>query len=215
MSKFCDPDVLQPPSGFQCNGGSSPSADLRFLQVRPGAAIFDTDTIEPGSDQEDAARLFARLVTQPLPPDPLRGAALSRVAGQNLQIMTLSDTAALSLAQGAIEHSIDQRLGQPIGTDDYYQDSTVADEASLRALMNKEFNNADTIVKSTGDRPSNFTSGNYDELPGIVGGVNKLYWVIYNNLERVAALKAVQLSRATRANGVGASSLANRPINSN
>ena len=209
-SKFCDPDVLQPPSGFPCTG-TDPK--LRFLPQRPGEALFNVRTIKPGSDEEEAARLLARLLTQPFPPDPVRGSALTRKGGQAAYVMGMSDKAAYSLAQGAIDHMIDQRLGEDIGTADIFTDATAAEKASLIELRYRSWGDAKTKRESVEKRPENFTSANYDELAPLVGETNKLFWTLYNNLERVAALKAAHLARVTRAHGMDAAGLATRQMN--
>lgn len=214
IGDFCDPTVILPPSGFPC---SDPGSDeMRFRYADPWRAVFGAENglIPPSTTdmKNRAARLFARMATEPVPPDPIRGAALTRVDGQNKAAQRWHDIAAVSLAWGALDHMVDDRIGEVPAGADVFTDPAAAENASLEYMRRKLWDNPALTKDDVRDRAGQHYGANYDDLAPLVGEVNKVYWLLFNNLERLAALKAVHATREVQKLRAGGATLAGRVI---
>lgn len=214
IGDFCDPNVILPPSGFPCHDPGSD--EMRFRYADPWRAVFGAqDGLIPPSPTDmknRAARLFARMATEPVPPDPIRGPALQRVEGQNRAAQRWHDIAAVSLAWGALDHMVDDRIGEVPAGVDVFTDATAAENASLEYMRQKLWNNPTLTKDDVRDRAAQHYGANYDDLAPLVGEVNKVYWLLFNNLERLAALKAVHATREVQKLRAGGATLAGRVI---
>jgi hypothetical protein len=206
---FCDPAVLKPPAGFPCTlVDDSAGKPMAFRYTQPWLALFGVkdglippDTTSP---ENRAARLFARMAIEPVPVDPLRGAALSRAEGQTLFIRRQSDIAAINLARHALDRMIDDRLGE----------NTPGNE-SIEFIRQKMWNDSALTIADVKTRAGQPLGANYDDLAPMVGEVNKIYWQVFNNLERLAAIKSVHMARVVQEFKAGASAISARVIQAN
>ncbi len=115
--RYANAATMSAPSGM-CAG----AADSKFtdLDIQPWKAILDPityqDTGDPSEDYgsagtkyRDAALDAVRMLTDVTPPDPLKGAALSRTEGQNLHVLRMRDVTRMNLARGVLEDMVAMR----------------------------------------------------------------------------------------------------------
>ncbi len=197
MKEFCDPTVLKPENGFPCVDNGE---EMRLRYLDPDRAIFANDNIVAGSPEERAARLFAQFAVNPVPPSPLQGVALDRVSGRLMQARRLHDASAYNLAQGAIEHEIDQRMGDPPGSTNVLTDPAAAKKASVYYMQKALWNNPETVAADVTERSGQLESANLDDAAPKTAETTRLYWQIAINLQRLLALKSVQLARQAKLN---------------
>lgn len=105
-------------------GMCAAAADPQFtdLDIQPWKAILDPITFQDSGNPSDAygrsartkyrdAALDAvRMLTDVTPPDPLKGAALSRTEGQNLHVLRMRDVTRMNLARGVLEDMVAMRV---------------------------------------------------------------------------------------------------------
>lgn len=104
-------------------GMCAAAADPKFtdLDIQPWKAILDPITFQdagdpsdaygsPGTKYRDAALDAVRMLTDVTPPDPLKGAALSRTEGQNLHVLRMRDVTRMNLARGVLEDMVAMRV---------------------------------------------------------------------------------------------------------
>lgn len=204
---FCDPAVINPPAGVSCtlvNDSSGKPMAFRFSQ--PYLAVFGVPngTISPTVTSPDnrAARLFARMAVEPVPPDPIRGAVLTRNEGQAVFVRRQSDIASLNLARGALDHIVDDRIG-----------TSAAGGESLEYLRQRSWSDASGIAKDVIDRAAQPSSANMDDLAPMINENNKVYLQIYDNLMRFSAMYAAYQARRVLEHSAGQVSLASRGVN--
>lgn len=204
---FCDPAVVSPPTGVSCtlvNDASGSPMAFRFTQ--PYQAVFGVPngTISPNAADPDnrAARLFARMATEPVPTDPLRGPALTRNEGQASFVRRQSDIAAMNLARGALDHMVDDRIG-----------TAAAGGESLEYLRQRAWSDASGIAKDVIDRAGQPSSANMDDLAPMINENNKIYLQIYDNMMRFSAMFAAYQARRVLEHSAGQTSLASRGVN--
>ena len=187
MDGFCDPAVMSPPSGVNCtlSGGD---ATMAFRYTQPYQAVFGVPngTISPDktSAENRAARLFVRMAIEPVPTDPIRGPVLRRSEGQSVYTRRQGDIATINLARGALDRMVDDRIG-----------TAAAGSESVEYLRQRAWADARGMARDGIDRAAQPTSANLDDLAPMVADINKIYLQIYNNLERLAAIKATHLAR--------------------
>ena len=194
---FCDPAVVVPPSGVSCTlVNDSQGRPMAFRFTQPYLAVFGVkDGLIPPSatDNENrAARLFVRMATEPVPIDPVRGNALTRQDGKNLFVLRQSDIAGVNLARGALDRMVDDRIG-----------TASAGSESVEYLRQKSWNDANQAAQDAIDRAGQTEETNVDDLIPLVGDVNKVYLQLFNNLERLSAIKASYLARDVREKAAG------------
>lgn len=114
---YANAATMSAPSGM-CAAASDPN--FTDLDIQPWKAILDPitfqDTGNPSDDYgssgtkyRDAALDAVRMLTDVTPPDPLKGAALSRTEGQNLHVMRMRDVTRMNLARGVLEDMVAMR----------------------------------------------------------------------------------------------------------
>lgn len=189
---FCDPAVVMPPSGVSCTlVNDSQGRPMAFRFTQPYLAVFGVkDGLIPPSptnNENRAARLFVRMATEPVPIDPVRGNALTRQDGKNLFVLRQSDIATVNLARGALDRMVDDRIG-----------TASAGSESVEYLRQKAWNDANQAAQDAIDRGGQTEETNVDDLIPLVGDVNKVYLQLFNNLERLSAIKAGYLARDVR-----------------
>lgn len=212
MNGFCDDDLVNAPGGVPCtlvNDRDGQPMSFRFSQ--PYAAVFgakDDYIPSAAADPENrAARLFVRYAIEPVPTDPVRGQALVRAEGRTTFITRQSDVAAMNLARGAIDRTVDDRMENPsLGT------SPSGKPQSLQSVRMLAWADFDTAFEDAKRRASQPLGSNYDDLGPLVGDVNKIYLQLYNNLERLAAIKATRLARLIKQNSAGGTGAASRTM---
>ncbi len=201
LNGFCDPAVLNPPAGITCtqvNDSKGEPMAWRFAQ--PYKAIFSQTAIpeDPNNHEYKAARMFARFLVEPVPPDPIRGAALARDQGRLAYLHRLHDVAALSLAHGAIDRLIDERLKSPNGENSLWEE---------RRKVWSDFTQAQNDANA---RAAQSVDTNFDDMPGVLRDINRIYLQIYLNMERIAAIKATKLARLVKSTSAGSPGAAGR-----
>lgn len=204
---FCDPAVINPPTGVSCTlVNDSAGKPMAFRFTQPYQAVFGvpngTIPPDPTNPENRAARLFARMAIEPVPTDPLRGQVLVREDGKNAFIARQGDIAVVNLARGAIDHQVDDRIGE-----------LVAGSESLEFLRQRAWSDASGMAKDAIDRAAQPISANMDDIALMITDINKIYLQIYNNLERLAAIKATHLARVISEQAAGNSGLASRSVN--
>lgn len=212
MEGFCDNALVNAPSGMPCtlvNDRDGQPMSFRFSQ--PYAAVFgakDDYIPSAASDPENrAARLFVRYAIEPVPTDPVRGQALVRAEGRSTFITRQNDVAAMNLARGALDRTVDDRMENPsLGTSPSGKAQSLQ---SVRMLAWADFGTAYEDAKRRASQP---LGSNYDDLGPLVGDVNKIYLQLYNNLERLAAIKATRLARLIKQNSAGGPGVGVRTI---
>lgn len=197
MKEFCDPTVLKPENGFPCEDNGE---EMRLRYLDPDRAIFANDNIAAGSREERAARLFAQFAVNPVPSSALQGVALDRISGRLMQTRRLHNASAYNLAQGAIDHEIDQRVGVSPGSTNVLTDPDAAKKASVYYMQRALWNNPETLAADVTERSGQLQSANLDDAAPKTAETTRLYWQIAVNLQRLLALKSVQLARQTELN---------------
>jgi hypothetical protein len=198
LTGFCDSAVLAPPGGVSCTMvNDSAGRPMRWRYTEPFDAIFSRETIPLNATDPEhrAARLFSRMLVEPVPPDPLQGAALSRQEGQTAFLRRQSDIAAINLARGVIDRMTDDRLwdGNP-------------SNPSLQQLRNQAWADANVAYQDALLRGRQGEETNIRDLPGLILDNNRIYLQIYLNLERLAAIKATSLARTIQGQNAGTGS---------
>lgn len=212
MNGFCDNALVNAPAGVSCtlvNDRDGQPMSFRFSQ--PYAVVFgakDDYIPSAAADPENrAARLFVRYAIEPVPTDPVRGQALVRAEGRSTFITRQSDVAAMNLARGALDRTVDDRMENPsLGTSPSGKPQSLQ---SVRMLAWADFGTAYEDAKRRASQP---LGSNYDDLGPLVGDVNKIYLQLYNNLERLAAIKATRLARLIKQNSAGGAGVGARTI---
>lgn len=212
MNGFCDDALVNAPTGMPCtlvNDRDGQPMSFRFSQ--PYAAVFGAkdDYIPSAVDDPEnrAARLFVRYAIEPVPTDPVRGQALVRAEGRSTFITRQNDVAAMNLARGALDRAVDDRMENPaLGPSPSGKPQSLQ---SVRMLAWADFGTAYEDAKRRASQP---LGSNYDDLGPLVGDVNKIYLQLYNNLERLAAIKATRLARLIKQNSAGGAGVGVRTI---
>lgn len=212
LNGFCDNTVLRTPSGMSCTlSNDRDGRPMAFRYSQPFAAVFGVkdDYIPSNStDPENrAARLFVRYAIEPVPTDPVRGSVLARSDGRSSYLVRQSDIAAMNLARGALDHMVDDRIENPtLGTSPTGSPQSLQ---SVRMLAWADYTTAFDDAKRRANQP---LGPNYDDLGPLVGDVNKIYLQLFNNLERLAAIKATRLARLVKQAPAGGASVSTRTI---
>lgn len=212
MKDFCDNNVIKAPSGMSCtlsNDRDGQSMAFRFAQ--PYSAVFGVkDNFIPSNatDPENrAARLFVRFAVEPVPTDSIRGPILARSDGRSSYLVRQSDIAAINLARGALDHMVDDRIADAsLGPGPNGQPQSLQ---SIRMLVWTDMSMAIEDAKYRARQP---LGSNYDDLSPLVGEVNKIYLQLFNNIERLTAIKATRLARLVKQNSAGGPSVSTRTI---
>ncbi len=212
LNGFCDNTVLRPPSGMSCTlSNDREGRPMAFRYSQPFAAVFGVkdDYIPSNStDPENrAARLFVRYAIEPVPTDSVRGSVLARSDGRSSYLVRQSDISAMNLARGALDHMVDDRIENPtLGASPTGSPQSLQ---SVRMLAWADY----TPAFDDAQRGANLPLGsNYDDLGPLVGDVNKIYLQLFNNLERLAAIKATRLARLVKQAPAGGASVSTRTI---
>ncbi len=206
MTDFCDPAIMNAPAGVNCTLSNDSSGEpMAFRFTQPYQAVFGVPngTIPPAATNGEhrAARLFVRMATEPVPTDPLRGPVLQRQEGQNAFLKRQSDIAAINLARGALDRMVDDRIG-----------TLTAGSESVEYLRQRAWADASGMAKDAIDRAAQPTAANMDDLAPMIADINKIYLQIFNNFERLAAMKATNLSRVVLEQPAGNAGLASRGV---
>lgn len=120
-STYADAAALGNPPG--CAGASDPS--LIDLDITPQKSIFSAYTYS-STDLRQAALDSVALLTEPAPPDPVRGAALSRTEGRNIQVNRLRDLTRMNMARDILQDSVALRSEAPSAATDGRQISRLS-----------------------------------------------------------------------------------------
>ena len=108
----------------------------------------------------------------------------------------------------ASRDTVDDRMENPsLGTSPSGKPQSLQ---SVRMLAWADFGTAYEDAKRRASQP---LGSNYDDLGPLVGDVNKIYLQLYNNLERLAAIKATRLARLIKQNSAGGAGVTARTIN--
>jgi hypothetical protein len=195
MTGVCDGAVINAPDNVSCTlANDSLGRSMEWRYAQPFLAVFGVkDSLIPtdaNNAEHRAARLFAEMAAAPAPDDTLRGAALARSTGKTAHVLRQRDIATVSLARGALDRMVDERVGK-------------AEEGaeSVEHLRQKAWDNADEFVQHAKDRAGQPIAANMDDMAEMEGDINKIYLQLYVNLERLAVVKATRLSRLIKANG--------------
>lgn len=196
MNGFCDGTVINAPDSVSCSlANDSLGRSMEWRYAQPFLAVFGVKDslipVDPNNVEHRAARLFAEMAAAPAVDDTLRGAALARSTGKTAHVLRQRDIATVSLARGALDRMVDERVGK-------------AEEGaeSVEHLRQKAWDNADEFVQHAKDRAGQPLASNLEDMAEMEGDINKIYLQLYVNLERLAVIKATRLSRLIKANGV-------------
>lgn len=212
MNGFCDNSVMKAPSGISCTLSNDRDGNsMAFRYSQPFSAVFGAkDDYLPANvaDPENrAARLFVRFAVEPVPTDPVRGSVLARSDGRTNYLVRQSDISALNLARGALDHMVDDRMENPtLGA------SATGSPQSLQSMRMLAWADYTTAFDDAQRRASQPLGSNYDDLGPLVGDVNKIYLQLFNNIERLAAIKATRLARLVKQNSASGASVSTRTI---
>lgn len=206
MNGFCDTNIMKEPSGISCTiANDRDGIPMAFRYTQPFLAVFGVkdNTIPPAAtDGENrAARLFVRMATEPVPVDPIRGNVLQREEGKNAFLRRQSDIAVINLARGALDRLVDDRIG-----------TLSPGSESVALLRQRAWADANGMAKDAIDRASQPTAANMDDLAPLIADINKIYLQIFNNFERLAAMKATNLARVVGESQTGSASVSTRTI---
>ena len=210
MKGFCDATVLKPPQGINCTvENDSKGRSMAFAYAQPYRTILRKEDFtipkDPNNVENRAARLFAKLVTEPVAPDPIKGAALTRDEGKQLFLQRQADIAAMQLARGAIDRMTDERIGiiNAIG------------QESVVALRQKAWADAAAAYRDALKRSEQMIGSNDKDIPLLLADINRIYMQIYKNMEQIAAIKAAHLARNVQEGGIRSVSATGRPTSAN
>lgn len=98
---YADAAALGSPPG--CAGASDPA--LIDLDITPQKSIFSAYTYA-SAELRQGALDSVTLLTESAPPDPLRGAALSRTEGRNIQVNRLRDLTRMNMARDILQDAV-------------------------------------------------------------------------------------------------------------
>lgn len=200
MTGFCSSADLNLPAGVPCTLEDG----MVHAYLQPFRVLFGVqDNLippDPNHINHRAARLFAELAGASVVPDPVRGPALAGSTGQTSHIRLSSDAAAFSLAKGALDRMVDERIGT----------ATPGNE-SVEHLRQKAWDNADEFVKHTQNRSGNTEEMNDSDIAQLVQDVNTIYLQLYVNLERLAIIKATRVARMVKQSSTATAQAATIP----
>ncbi len=94
------------PTGLTCPGPTD--ANFRNLDIQPWRSILQPLNIDTPELKQAAADTVIML-TEPAPPDPIRGPMLARQEGQSAAVMRLRDVTRMNVARAALEDIVAMR----------------------------------------------------------------------------------------------------------
>lgn len=118
---YADAAALGSPPG--CSGASDPA--LVDLDITPQKSIFSAYTYASGELRQAGLDSVA-LLTEPAPPDPVRGSALSRTEGRNIQVNRLRDLTRMNMARNILQDAVALRSESPTAATDGRQISRLS-----------------------------------------------------------------------------------------
>ncbi len=120
-STYADAAALGSPPG--CAGAADPA--LIDLDITPQKSVFSAYTYS-SPELRQAALDSVALLTEPAPPDPVRGSALSRTEGRNVQVNRLRDLTRMNMARDILQDSVALRSQSPTAATDGRQISRLS-----------------------------------------------------------------------------------------
>lgn len=112
-STYADAAALGSPPG--CSGAADSA--LIDLDITPQKSIFSAYTYA-SADLRQAALDSVALLTEPAPPDPVRGSALSRTEGRNIQVNRMRDLTRMNMARDILQDAVALRSEAPAAARD-------------------------------------------------------------------------------------------------
>ena len=118
---YADAAALGSPPG--CAGAAD--ASLIDLDITPQKSIFSAYTYA-SPELRQAGLDSVALLTEPAPPDPVRGSALSRTEGRNVQVNRLRDLTRMNMARDILQDAVALRSESPTAATDGRQISRLS-----------------------------------------------------------------------------------------
>lgn len=104
--RYANVAVLDIPSGITCPGPSDTS--MIDLDIKPWNSILQPLNIDTPELKQAAADTVI-LLTEPAPPDPVRGPMLTRQEGQSVAVARMRDVTRMNVARDALEDIVSMR----------------------------------------------------------------------------------------------------------
>lgn len=104
--RYANVAVMNVPTGITCPGPSD--SNMIDLDIQPWRSIFQPLNIDTPELKQAAADTVIML-TEPAPPDPVRGPALAREEGRNAAVMRLRDVTRMNVSRTVLEDIVAMR----------------------------------------------------------------------------------------------------------
>ncbi len=105
-TRYMNTTTVTIPTGLTCPGPAD--ANFKDLDIQPWRSILQPLNLDTPELKQAAADTLIML-TEPAPPDPIRGPVLSRQEGQNAAVMRLRDVTRMNVARAALEDIVAMR----------------------------------------------------------------------------------------------------------
>lgn len=204
MTTYCDPDTVNYGSAKPCQASSDPTMKNADIQIDTTVLANDTMT----DKQLTAADALFDNIIGPVPPTPLKGAALQTPSGQLAHMMRTSSDARLATARASLEQMRSDRkeataqgdwIRSTLGNLNL-QSSDVPGNVSWYALMdtlaNKRYQDPYWYQALQTAQPENVER----EIAQLNAFQLMLQWKTYAMMEHMVAMQASQLSVDVEAN---------------
>jgi len=184
-SQFFDP-AWKCPTGMTCNAAPSAySGTVATKNLDPAAAVFggDTHQIDVGTNDEKAAQMWVDLVSLPVPPTAVKGDQLALPAARTLLRVGRADTLAVNVQRAVINESLASRM----------VDSSASDGPSVVSRLYTSLADAEAKNKAAAMMAQDSEKANIQAISVEVDRMNYAYWQLFQRLEKIALMKALQI----------------------
>lgn len=104
--RYANTAVMQVPTGITCPGPTD--SNMVDLDIQPWRSIFQPLNIDTPELKQAAADTVI-LLTEPAPPDPIRGPLLTREEGRNAAVMRMRDVTRMNVSRAVLEDIVAMR----------------------------------------------------------------------------------------------------------
>lgn len=210
-TKYANPATIGTIPGVSCPGPTD--TNFRDLDIQPWKAILDPIAFTTPARQQAAVDAI-RMLTEVVPPDPVRGNVLLRQEGQNLHVMRMRDVTRMNLARGILEDIVAMRAVDPAATGAAAGKSRLARYIEL--VTGQDFNPATNSL--SGQLPVILAAGEPENAAVQTASAalltqQALLLNIVSIAQQMSAAMAVDNAISIEASRSGNAGVASRPIN--
>lgn len=209
-TRYANPATMQVPAGVTCPGPADPA--MVDLDIQPWKALLDPVQFA-STARNQAAVDTIRMLTEVVPPDPVRGNALLRTEGQNLHVLRMRDVTRMNLARGVLEdiaalRRVDTATGQTHSRLARYMELVTGQrfDPATGQLINTPADVDDVRISGEGDNAA------LQLMAVRIATQQGMMFEIMRVAEQIVALDAVELAMKVERNRTGGASVASRVL---